>query len=192
VIAADGQGPGAVLDGGPSGQARLIGSKPADEYVNVITAQGAVRVSLAGFPQLDLTAWVGRGKGADQAGQRAPARGQREADPQGPLRLPRGGACVLQGGQQLPVGWPPPVAQPRAERGEADPAGGPVEQGPAGFPLQRRYQPAHPGLGQAEPFGRPAEVKLVRHYQECLYPYQVHGRDLDSCPAGHQFLCRSP
>ena len=160
MVVADGESAGPVLDGGPGGQVGLVDGEPADQDVDLIPAQRPVQVPRAGFPQLDVAAGAGRGERADQAGQRGPARGQREADTQRPRGLPGGGAGIIQGGQQLPVGWPPSVAQPRTERGEPDPAGGPVEQRTTGLPLQCRYQPAHPRLGQARPLRGPAEVQL--------------------------------
>lgn len=182
VVAADGEGAGPVLDGRPGGQIGFVDGEPADQDVDLITAQRPVQVLEAGFPQLDVAAGIGRGEGTDQAGQRRSARGQRETDAQRSRGPPRGGAGIIHGGQQLAVGRLPPVAQSGAERGKPDPAGGPVEQRAAGFPFQCRNQSAHPRLRQAQAFRGPAEVKLVGQHQECPHLRHVHGRDLDPCP----------
>jgi len=50
VIAADGEGAGPVLDGGPGGQVGLADGEPADQDVDLITAQRPVQVLQAGFP----------------------------------------------------------------------------------------------------------------------------------------------
>ena len=183
VVAAHGQRAGPVLDGGPGREVGLVDDEPADQDVDVAAAQLPVQITRAGgFPQLDGATGIGGRERADQAGQRGPAGGQREADAQCSLGLPRGRAGVIEGGQQLRVGWPPAVAQAPAERGEPDPAGGPVEQRAADLPLQRCHQPAHPRLGQAQAFCRPAEVQLVGQDQKGPHLRQVHDRDLDSCP----------
>jgi hypothetical protein len=67
-----------------------------------------------------------------------------------------------------------PVPQPCAERGEPDPATGPLEQLPAGLAFKRGDNPGDPRLSQVEPLGCPAEVQLLGEGQKDLYVGGVH------------------
>ena len=166
VRSGNGKRPLIVGERGAGGEIWLVDGKPVAQNVDITPPQRPVGVEGLDLLEPDLATWVTGLERGDEPAERRTLSGENETDAQ----QPADGTRQLAGLGQGPVHGSQrghEAALERLARGrEADPAAGPVEDLDPEPGLNDPHCLAHPGLGDAQALGRPAEVQLVGKHEE--------------------------
>jgi hypothetical protein len=161
VRGGDGEDPLVVGEHTARDEVWFVNGEPVAQDIDIAPAQRAVGIEGPDFGKPDLAGRVARLKCGGELAERRPFGGEHEPDAQQPADRPGQlaglGQNPVQGGEH--GGEVPPERFTRWR--QADPAAGPVEDLDAQPGLQHPHRLAHPGLGDTQPLGRPAEVQLV-------------------------------
>ena len=162
----DGERPLVMGEHRARGEIWFVDGQPVAQDVDVAPAQRPVGVEGLDLLEPDLAGGIASLERGNQPAERRPLGGEDEADAQQPTdgtgELAGLGQRLVHSGQR----GREVALELLARRGEADPAAGPVEDLDSEPGLKDTHGLAHPGLGDAQALGGPAEVQLVGEREE--------------------------
>lgn len=165
----DGENPRLAGEGRPSHEVGLLVGEPDRGDVDLAAAQRLKRVGEVEFGDVDLAVGAASLERSDDVDHVWPGRGTREqAQPEWSGEAVVVGSGLFEHGDELLVNGSDLVTEALTQAGELDVPAGAMDQLAAESAFELPQALTDTGLGQTEPFGGVAEVKLLGQGQK--YP----------------------